>query len=43
MKTDIRKMIAEAYELAGLPLIADTRRADSPEYMNTETREKLDR
>ena len=43
MKTDIRKMIAEAYELEGLLLIADNRGADTPEYVFTAIGEKLDR
>lgn len=43
MKTDIRKMIAEAYELEGLLLLADNRGADTPEYVFTAIGEKLDR
>ena len=43
MKTDIRKMIAEAYELEGLLLLADNRGADTPEYVFTARGEKLDR
>lgn len=43
MKTDIRKMIAEAYELEGLLLLADNRVADTPEYVFTAIGEKLDR
>ena len=43
MKTDIRKMIAEAYELKGLLLLADNRGADTPEYVFTAIGEKLDR
>lgn len=41
MKTDIRKMIAEAYELEGLLLLADNRGADTPEYVFTAIGEKL--
>lgn len=40
MKTDIRKMIAEAYELEGLLLLADNRGADTPEYVFTAIGEK---
>lgn len=43
MKTDIRKMIAEAYELEGLLLLADNRGADTPEYVFTAIGEKLGR
>lgn len=43
MKTDIIKMIAEAYELEGLLLLADNRGADTPEYVFTAIGEKLDR
>lgn len=43
MKTDIRKMIAEAYDLEGLLLLADNRGADTPEYVFTAIGEKLDR
>lgn len=43
MKTDIRKMIAEAYELEGLLLLADNRGADTSEYVFTAIGEKLDR
>ena len=43
MKTDIRKMIAEAYKLEGLLLLADNRGADTPEYVFTAIGEKLDR
>lgn len=43
MKNDIRKMIAEAYELEGLLLLADNRGADTPEYVFTAIGEKLDR
>lgn len=43
MKTDIRKMIAEAYELEGLLLLADNRGADTPEHVFTAIGEKLDR
>lgn len=43
MKTDIRKMIAEAYELEGLLLLADNRGTDTPEYVFTAIGEKLDR
>ncbi len=43
MKTDIRKMMAEAYELEGLLLLADNRGADTPEYVFTAIGEKLDR
>lgn len=43
MKTDIRKMIAEAYELEGLLLLVDNRGADTPEYVFTAIGEKLDR
>ena len=43
MKTDIRKMIAEASELEGLLLLADNRGADTPEYVFTAIGEKLDR
>lgn len=43
MKTDIRKMIAEAYEFEGLLLLADNRGADTPEYVFTAIGEKLDR
>lgn len=43
MKTDIRKMIAEAYELEGFLLLADNRGADTPEYVFTAIGEKLDR
>lgn len=43
MKTDIRKMIAEAYELEGLLLLADNRGVDTPEYVFTAIGEKLDR
>lgn len=43
MKTDIRKMIAEAYELEGLLLLADNRGADTPEYVFAAIGEKLDR
>lgn len=43
MKTDIRKMIAEAYELEGLLLLADNRGADTSEYVFMAIGEKLDR
>ena len=43
MKIDIRKMIAEVYELEGLLLLADNRGADTPEYVFTAIGEKLSR
>lgn len=40
---DIHKMIAEAYELEGLLLLADNRGDDTPEYVFTAISEKLSR
>ena len=43
MKTDRQKMLAEAYEIEGLLLLADNRGDDTPEYVYTAIGEKLDR
>ena len=43
MKTTIQQMLAEAYELEGLLLLADNRGDDTPEYVYTAIGEKIDR
>ncbi len=43
MKTAIQQMLAEAYELEGLLLLADNRGDDTPEYVYTAIGEKIDR
>ncbi len=43
MKTAIQQMLAEAYELEGLLLLADNRGDDTPEYVHTAIGEKIDR
>lgn len=43
MKTVIQKMLKEAYEMEGLLLLAENRGDETPEYVFTAIREKLDR
>ncbi len=43
MKTTIQQMLAEAYELEGMLLLADNRGDDTPEYVYTAIGEKIDR